>query len=80
MNIAPARLLGQTLDQAYRDSILADFDSGLPDSPDSTLWSRAQAEVMRRVALILLHSNHVPGFGYDAILPLAQDYQMDTGE
>ena len=80
----------QILDRAYLNSLLVAFDTycGLacedidwaspdpPDLPDPTLWRRTRADVSRKVALGLLHRDHIPGFIYDAILPSAQRYQQ----
>ena len=85
MNITATRPLRQIFDY---DQDYASFDDrhGFdfndfelpepPDRPDPTLWRRSRAEAARRLALVVLHSNHVPGFAYDAILPTAQRYQV----
>lgn len=76
----------QVLDAAYLAELLRAFDNlhglhfedpGYPLRPVAhPLWRRSQAEIAHHVALAVLHSDHVPGFVYDLILPSAERYQF----
>ena len=42
------------------------------------MWRRLRAHLFRHAALVVLRREHTPGIIYDAVLPPAQSYQIET--